>query len=211
MPTFSAIALIVFLFRQGLTFSTPHTWSFTGIVTETRHVHVMGLDAEVALVKSKDFDTWVILRTASQSAELADVILGEAKTGDQVRVSITGPHISKNGVNWDLCQPLYSSYCRQGWLYDTGPDSGDWYLPVSPSNLLIHSNRIGSSMEYPLFWNTEVLSDAPAFKHATCTQRSGERPGGARSCGHRLAACHHATSLCHLAGQAFRPGYLEPQ
>lgn len=211
MPIFSLLAIVISLFGQSLTFSTPHTWFFTGTVIETVHVLVMGLDADVALVQSKDFDTWVILRTTSQSAELADVVLGDAKTGDQVRVSISGPHVSKNGVNWDLCQPLGSNYCRQGWLYDTGPDSGDWYLPVSPSNLLIHSDHPGSSIEYPLFWNTEVLKNAPAFMHETCTHCSGKRPGGASAYDRCHAACHHATSVCSLVVQAFRAGCLKAQ
>jgi hypothetical protein len=211
MPIFSVIALVISLYAQGLTFSSPHTWFFTGMVAETRQVLVMGLKARVALVQSKDFDAWVILRTASQSAELADVILGEAQPGDKVRVSITGPHVSKNGVDWDLCQPQFSNYCRQGWLYDTGPDSGDWYLPVSPSNLLIHSDHIGTSLEYPLFWNIEVLKDAPALKRETCPQRLGLQTSRAHPCTRRSAAHHHATSLCHLVGQAFGSGFLEPK
>ena len=182
MPIFSLIALVVSLFGQGLTFSTPHTWFFTGIVTETRQVLVMGLKAQVALVQSEDFAAWVVLRTASQSAELDDVVLGEALRGDKVRVSITGLHVSKNGLDWDLCQPRNSNYCRQGWLYDTGPTSGDWYLPVSPSNELIHSNHPGSSIEYPLFWNTEVLKDAPALKREACPQRPGLKSGRMHPC-----------------------------
>ena len=99
--------LISLIFSIGM-------WSFTGTVTEVRQVFVMGLPAQVALVHSSDFDAWVILRTASQSDELDDVVLGDAQPGDRVEVSIRGPHVLKSGVDWDLCEPIYSNYCRQG-------------------------------------------------------------------------------------------------
>ena len=147
-----------------------HKWSFSGTVIEIRQVWLLGMPARIARVQSSDFEAWVIQRTASQSAELADVILGDASVGDQVRVSITGSHVSKNGVNWDLCQPLYSNYCRQGGLYDNGPLSLDWNIPLSPSNEFIHYSQPNPSWEQALFWNTEKVSlndeVAPGFsKH----------------------------------------------
>ena len=157
MPTFSLIALVLSLIGQGLTFSAPNTWSFTGTVTEIRQVFVMGLPSQIALVQSTNFEAWVILRMASQSNELPEIILGDASVGDVVRVSISGSHVSKSGVDWDLCQLLYSNYCRQGGLYDTGPIATDWNVPLSPSNEFIHWGHANPSTEYPLFWNTEKL------------------------------------------------------
>jgi len=211
MPFISLIAIIFSLFGQGLTFSAPCTWSFTGTVTETRQVFIMGLPARVARVHSSDFEVWVIQRTASQSAELADVILGDASVGDQVRISLAGPHVSKNGADWDLCQPLYSNYCRQGGLYDNGPLSGDWNVPLSPSNEFIHGSHSNSSMEYPLFWNTEVLKDVPAPKRETRFHRSGSQPGRAHYCVCRVTPDRAASGLCRLVKQTFGRGYLEPQ
>jgi hypothetical protein len=150
-----------------------HEWSFSGEVLETRQVFIMGLASQVARVQSRDFEAWVILRMDSQSAELDEIVLMKADEasndsigiGDQVRVSISGAHVSKNGVNWDLCQPISSNYCRQGGLYDTGPLSGDWNMPLSPSNEFIHSGRPNPSMELALFWNTEKLSIGNSHSH----------------------------------------------
>ena len=165
MPTFSLIALVLSLTGQGLTFSAPNTWSFTGTVIEVRQVFVMGLPSQIALVQSTNFEAWVIQRMASQSNELPEIVLGPAVqapnvlvgVGDLVRVSISGPHVSDNGIDWDRCQPIYSNYCRQGGLYDTGPIATDWNVPLSPSNEFIHWGHANPSTEYPLFWNTEKL------------------------------------------------------
>ena len=199
MPAIYAVFLSIALLVQGLTFTAPNTWSFSGEVIETRQTHVMGLPAEIALVQSTNFEMWVILHTAAQSSELPEIVLGEAAVGDLVRVSISGPHVAKNGVDWDLCQPQYSNYCRQGWLYDTGPLGDDWKLPISPSNEMIHLEQHYPSTEYPLFWNTEVLKRAPALERETCHHRSCAQlcrthPGRGGS-----ATCRGADGLFHLA------------
>jgi hypothetical protein len=152
-----SVLLSILLLAQGLMFS-DQTWSFNGEVVEIRQVLVMGLPSQIALVQSSDFEAWVILNMTAQSDELPEVILGKAGIGDLVRVSISGPHVSENGVDWDLCQPIYSNYCRQGGLYDTGLIATDWGLPLSPSNEFIHHGNSNPSLEYPLFWNTEKLA-----------------------------------------------------
>ena len=223
MPTISLIALVLSLIGQGLTFSAPNTWSFTGTVTEIRQVFVMGLPSQIALVQSADFEAWVILRMDSQSSELPKIVLGptvevsnalagEAPNvlvgvGDLVRVSITGLHVSKDGVDWELCQPLYSNYCRQGGLYDNGPLSGDWNVQLSPSNEFIHWGHSNLSTEYPLFWNSEVL------KHATKTRFESQlqQTGRTHPCVGSPAACYSAADFCRLAGQAFGRGCLKPR
>ena len=211
MPFISLIAIILSLFGQGLTFSAPHNWSFTGTVTETRQVFVMGMVSQVALIQSPDFDAWVIQRMESQTNELPEIVLGLASIGDQVRVSITGPHVSKNGVDWDPCQPLYSNYCRQGGMYDTGPIADDWNMPISPSNEFIHYRNSSPSIVNPLFWNTEVLKHAPALKRETCSYRSSSQTGRAHPCACWVIANRAAAGLCRLVGQTFTRGYLEPQ
>jgi len=211
MPFISLSAIIFSLFGQGLTFSAPNTWSFTGTVIETRQVFVMGMVSQVALVHSPDFDAWVIQRMESQTNELPEIVLGLASVGDQVRVSITGPHVSKNGVDWYPCQPLYSNYCRQGGMYDTGPIADDWNMPISPSNEFIHYRNSSPSIVNPLFWNTEVLKHAPALKRETCPYGPGSQAGGANPCFSRAHAYCASTGLCRLAGQTFGRGCLEPQ
>ena len=173
-----SVILGILLLFQGLMFSA-HTWSFTGEVLEVRQVSIMGKPAQVARVHSADFDAWVIQRMDEGPFE---VVLGNAAVGDQVRVSISGAHVSKNGVDWDLCEPIISNYCRLGWLYDNGPLSGDWNLPLSPSNEFIHSGHPNPSWEYALFWETGKL--VKADNTIVNPGRISEKPGtGCPRCG----------------------------
>lgn len=157
MPIFSFIALFVTLLGQGLTFSPPHTWSFIGRVMETRRVHILGMPADVAKVKSEGFDAWVILSVDTRSYGDGKVVLGNARAGDRVRVSISGPHVLETGVDWSLCKPFSSGYCWLGRLYDDGLFGIDYGVPLSPSNEFIHSGHPNPSSEIALFWNTQVL------------------------------------------------------
>jgi len=221
MPIFALFAMFASLFGHGLTFNHPNTWSFTGTVTETRQVLVMGLSSKVARVQSDGFSAWVILRMESQSAELDDVVLEKARdvpngfvgeapndfvgVGDQVRVSISGPHVSKNGVDWDLCEPLYSNYCRQGGLYDVGPLSGDWNVPLSPSNEMIHYGQPNPSWEFALFWNTEKLNLGDSHSPQHHPENPGKVGPGCLAlragdpCSRRWIAAHDAAHLPFLA------------
>jgi hypothetical protein len=153
LTNLSLIFLLTTLSWQNLTYS-PHTWSFTGVVTETREVTLFGMPARVARVQSKDFLAWVILRMDEDRFE---VVLGNAMPGDQVRVSIHGEHVFRNQVNWDLCKPTDSNYCRLGSLVDSGLLALDWNVPLSPSNEFIHLGHPNPSWREPLFWNTEIL------------------------------------------------------
>ena len=220
MPKTSLVAVLISLLLQGLTFSAPHTWSFTGLVTETRQVFVMGLPAQVARVKSIDFEAWVIQRMDSQSAELGEIVLGEdgvtrkefVGVGDLVQVSIGGAHVSENGVDWNLCQPISSNYCRQGRFYDDGPLSGDWGLPLSPSNTFIHTGQPNPSTESALFWNTDVLKEAADLELETRAWQSGQVSFyliGPDS--HHDFIRHFPTGFCRMAGPMLSHGCLIPQ
>ncbi|MCX6068661.1 MAG: hypothetical protein NT121_23425 [Chloroflexi bacterium] len=200
-PFLSLVALVAFVW-QGLTFSAPNTWSFTGMVTETRQVVLYGRPATVARVQSADFSAWVIQRVETEGPEGA-VVLGSAKVGERVQVSITGAHVFKERIDWSLCGQ--SAVCTQGAFYDDGPFSPDWNAPLSPGNEFIHSRHPNPSWEFALFWNTEILSDAPALEPEACLRPDGAHPipGGA-------TAAHAAAGLCHLVGPACGPGCLEP-
>jgi hypothetical protein len=150
----SLIFLLASLAWQNLTYS-PRAWSFTGVVTEIREVSLFGMPARVAKVQSTDFHAWVIQRMDEDRFE---VVLGNARPGDLVKVSIHGAHVFRNRVDWDLCKPADSNYCRLGSLVDSGLLSLDWNVPLSPSNEFIHLGHPNPSWHEPLFWNTEVLS-----------------------------------------------------
>ena len=135
-----------------------HKWSFSGTVIEIRQVSLLGMTAQVARVLSRDFYAWVILNLDTETPAMGKIILGSAAPGDQVRVSISGSHVMKDRVDWNQCQPAGSPICRFGWLYDDGPLSLDWNIPLSPSNEFIHYSHPNPSWEQALFWNTEKVS-----------------------------------------------------
>ena len=128
------------------------------------------MTAQVARVLSRDFYAWVILSLDTETPAMGKIVLGSATPGDQVRVSISGSHVMQDRVDWNQCQPAGSPICRFGWLYDDGPLSLDWNIPLSPSNEFIHYSQPNPSWEQALFWNTEKVSlnneAAPGFsKH----------------------------------------------
>ena len=199
-----AIILTIALLFQGLTYSS-HTWSFTGVVIETRQVERYGMPTEVARVRSTDFDAWVILRMDTEGPD-GEVVLGNARPGERVRVYITGPHVLKNQIDWSLCGD--SAICRLGYFYDDGLFSPDWNVPITPSNEFIHLGHPNPSWEQALFWNTEKLI-GNITPNIVNSGRLSEIPGtsstgcGAirKSCLHPIAALdsHDAGSISRLA------------
>jgi len=184
--------LLLSLAWHGLIFSSPNTWSFIGQVTETRQIHLMGLDTRLAHVKGPEIDVWVIQMMESQSKELSEIELGNAGVGDLVRVSISGNHVSKNGVDWNLCLPAGSNYCRQGGMYDNGPLSAEWNLPVSPSNEFIHFASTKPTIEQALFWNMELIEDDSIAAKLFTTRSKSRFPS---------AQCRGCRRLCRSGFQ----------
>lgn len=141
-------------------------WSFAGTVTEIRPVHLLGMPAEVAKVQSSGYHAWVILRIDTGTYEMGEISLGKARIGERVRVSISGAHVLPGRVDWNACQPAASPVCRFGKLYDDGPLSLDWNIPVSPSNQFIHAGRPNLHWGSSLFWYTDKIDtgegEAPA-------------------------------------------------
>lgn len=137
--------------------------AFTGTVVDVRDVVLVGnTPAKVALVQADFGKVWVILRIEPGAIVDKAVILGEAQVGDQVQVSISGPHVLQDQVDWKLCQPPDSAYCQFGAAYEDAPLSADWNIPLSMSNEFIRYGRAGPHFSNALFWNTVVLTNHPA-------------------------------------------------
>ncbi len=157
-------------------------WWFRGTVIEIRHIHAIGMPAQVAHIQSAGFQAWVFLSFETGIPHQPQLTLGKARLGDYVEVSIAGSHVLPNQINWDLCEPRYSLYCSYGWLYDAGPFSPDWQVMLSPSNEFIHYGDPNISWEQGLYWNTEKINDAN-HNHKPGTPRfTGSKP--ARAGGH---------------------------
>lgn len=202
----SAVFLTLALLFQGLTYSL-HTWSFTGVVLETRQVERYGMPTEVARVRSADFDAWVILRMDTEGPD-GVVVLGSARPGDRVRVFLTGPHVLKNQIDWSLCGD--SATCRLGYFYDDGLFSPDWNVPITPSNEFIHLGHPNPSWEQALFWNTEkLIGNGNIPQNIVNSGRISKIPGkGSTGCGAIRQSCvrlvatldsHDTVSLSRLA------------
>jgi hypothetical protein len=184
-----------------------HKWFFSGMVAETRQVYLLGMTTRVAKVISRDFYAWVILNVDTDQYQMGRISLGNAQVGDLVRVSISGPFVTRKQVDWNQCQPREAATCWFGWLYDDGPLSGDWNVPLSPSNEFIHFGHPNPSWEQPLFWNTEKVNviddharsphdhpDIPTQRWPGCLALRG---GAAAPC--RRIAAHDAARLPFLA------------
>lgn len=151
---------IAFLAAQPLVYDPAgHEWSFTGRVLEVREVSLLGFPGQVAQVQSRFFDPWVVLRVDQVSLTATPV-----KTGQWVRVTIAGPHVSKKAVDWTACVSEERDYCYFGAVLDHGLESPDTDFPLTPSNELIHFGRATPYWWPPaaLYWNTFVLEDKSA-------------------------------------------------
>ncbi len=144
---------IAFMDAQPLVFRRDaNTWRFNGKVVDVQSVSLFGFPAEVAKVQSRYFAAWVVQRMDRLQLASAPV-----KVGDWVNVSISGPHVSREKVDWSLCKSE-SDYCALGSLVDSGLASPDTIFPLSPSNELIHFNRVSPQWNKALFWNTDLAA-----------------------------------------------------
>ena len=132
-------------------------WWFSGTVIEIQHIRAIGMPAGVAYIESDGFNAWVFQSFETGARYQPVLRLGRARVGDQVEVSISGPHVLENQVDWDLCEPRFSLYCSKGWLYDAGPFAPDIGAMISPSNEFIHFGHPNPSWEQGLYWNTKKL------------------------------------------------------
>ncbi len=169
--------------------------SFTGTVVDTREVVLVGnTPARVALVQADFGKAWVILRVEPGAIVDEAVILGKAQVGDQVQVSIGGPHVFQERVDWRLCQPADSAYCQFGAAYEDAPLSLDWNIPLSPSNEFIHYGHAVNHYLNALPWNTVVIQPSgpagldPGRSHPTSGARGVFRLAGAAHAGRGLFA-----------------------
>jgi hypothetical protein len=155
--SFTQFIKVAFMEAQPLAYDpAKHEWSFTGRVLEVREVSLMGFPGQVAQVQSRFFDPWVVLQVDQVS--LAEAPL---KTGQWVRVSIAGAHVSKKAVDWTACASEQRDYCYFGAVLDSGLESPDTDFPLTPSNELIHFGRATPYWWPPaaLYWNTASLEE----------------------------------------------------
>ena len=155
--SFTQFIKVAFMEAQPLIYDpAKHEWSFTGRVLEVREVSLMGFPGQVAQVQSRFFAPWVVLQVDQVS--LAEAPL---KTGQWVRVSIAGAHVSKKAVDWTACASEHRDYCYFGAVLDSGLESPDTDFPLTPSNELIHFGRATPYWWPPaaLYWNTASLEE----------------------------------------------------
>lgn len=134
-------------------------WSFGGIVTDVRRATLLGQPGQVARVQGTGFAVWVALKV--QRLQLADTAI---RRGDQVLVSISGPHVLLNEVDWSQCGSMNVTgvssfeYCSLGATLDDGLLNLETGYKLSPSNELIRSGRAAARWQAGvLYWNTSLL------------------------------------------------------
>jgi len=159
------------------------THGFTGQVLEIREVALLGnTRAQVARVQADFGAAWVILRIEPGRIARNVIALGEAQTGDRVRVFIAGPHVFPELVDWSACRPIASDYCQFGAIYEAAPLSLDWNVPLSPSNEFIHYGHAGPHYANALYWFTSVLDPSRQPHPGDARRDSLEAGPGRVSC-----------------------------
>jgi hypothetical protein len=148
--------------------SDRREWSFPAQVVAIREGQLLRSPAQVAKVKARDFEVWVILRI--HRLALAD---GEIEPGDLVRVWISGPHVSMKEIDWSRCEGkphdlvvseaeyvTDNEYCGMGDVLDGGLESLDLDYKTSPSNELIRAGRTARTWQNgALYWRTSLMSE----------------------------------------------------
>jgi hypothetical protein len=141
-------------------------WSFGGIVTDVRRATLLGQPGQVARVQGTDFAVWVALKV--QRLQLADAAI---RRGDQVLVSISGPHVLLNEVDWSQCGNVEArgvssyEYCALGDVLDDGLFGLDAGYKLSPSNELIRAGRTAAHWQTGLlYWNTSLVQRGFLFQ-----------------------------------------------
>jgi len=137
-------------------------WSFPAQVVAVKDGQLLRSPAQVAKVKARDFEAWVILRI--HRLALAD---GEFKPGDLVRVWVSGPHVSFREIDWSRCvgkpielQVSDTEYCAMGDVLDDGFVSPDLDYKTSPSNELIRAGRTARAWQNgALYWHTSLMTE----------------------------------------------------
>jgi len=170
--------------------------AFTGTVAEVREVVLVGsTPARLARVQADFGQAWVILRVEPGAITREPVVLGEdVQPGDRVQVSISGPHVLPDLVDWRLCQPADSAYCQFGAAYEDAPLSLDWNIPLSRSNEFIRYGHAGPHFSNALFWHTKLIRPTraagldPGREHPAAGARGVLRLAGAAHAGRGLFA-----------------------
>jgi len=143
-------------------------WSFPAQVVAIREGQLLRSPAQVAKVKARDFEVWVILHI--DRLALAN---GEVQVGDLVRVWMAGPHVSMKEIDWSRCagKPIElvvseaeyvtnTEYCGMGDVLDDGFESPDLDYKTSPSNNLIRAGRTARTWQNgALYWHTTLMSE----------------------------------------------------
>jgi hypothetical protein len=137
-------------------------WSFPAQVISIQEGQLLRSPAQVAKVKARDFEAWVILHI--DRLALADA---EVQPGDLVRVWISGPHVSLGKVDWEQCAKpadlvdvTNTEYCAMGDTLDDGLFGLDSGYKHSPSNNLIRAGRTASTWQNgALYWRTSLMSE----------------------------------------------------
>jgi hypothetical protein len=152
-------------------------WSFGGIVTDVRRATLLGQPGQVAQVQGTDFAVWVALKV--HRLQLADAAI---RRGDQVLVSIDGPHVLLNEVDWSQCGSMNVTgvssfeYCAMGNALDDGLLNLETGYKLSPSNELIREGRTAKRWQAGvLYWNTSLVQRDPAPRNRVEERREISR------------------------------------
>lgn len=155
---------------QKLTFDPKkNEWSFSATILQFKDVIYTGAPSQIAMVQYLDRgdgiarQMWIVVSFGGNSwyPDVFRFTDQKLNIGQKVLLTLSGPYVSKSGVNWDKC-PLHDAFCHAARRAEgNGPIALDWNnVEIVPTNELIWSgHRTASWWGGALCWKITVLSD----------------------------------------------------
>ncbi len=135
------------------------SWAFSAKVLQLKDVSIYGRPGTIAQIeylrKEQPQYGWAVVK-------IDDFYFGEEANmitvGQEIRLVVSGEHVSSKGVNWDTC-PRSDKYCQNaGFIEGAFPVSEDYNgLTICPSNELIYSGYASDDwINGMLAWKIEI-------------------------------------------------------
>jgi hypothetical protein len=119
---------------------SDRSWTFFAKVVQLKDVSIYGRPGTIAKIeymrKGELEYGWAVIQIDDFffTEEIAAVMVGK-----EIRLQVSGDHVSSKGVNWDECVRS-DKYCQNAGFIEGGfPVSEDYRLMICPSNTMIYS------------------------------------------------------------------------
>lgn len=163
---------------QSLSFDPKkNEWSLSATILQFKDVFYMSSPSQIAQVRYLDrrdgtaLRMWIVVSFGGNSwyPDVFHFASQKLNIGQKVLLTLSGPYVSKSGVNWDKC-PLDDAFCHAARRAEgNGPIALDWNnVEIVPTNELIWlGHRTSSWWGGALCWKITILSDRISLNSST--------------------------------------------